>query len=219
VDILLAPSDLLALSDLFASSNLFAPNGNMKASNIFLALPALALALPYPTLSQRQDGLQCVTDTLLFSDSMAQFQAARNAQDPPELDWTSDGCTAASDNPLGSDFLYSRERHVFGYYKYKAQGRFDDSGKAAIDKQFKSDMDSHARPSEARRRPAEAWRVCITRRLYSLGPSRSRIRLAICIHHEWLDRDLDEVKYSPSFQLFSKTESLNEEKDLRTFPQ
>lgn len=110
----------------------------MKFSSALFLLPALTLALP-TSLLRRQTDLEAITDTLLFSDSMAQFQAARNAQDPPELDWSSDGCSSSPDDPLGFDFLQSCERHDFGYRNYKAQGRFD-AGKASIDNNFKSDM-------------------------------------------------------------------------------
>ena len=111
----------------------------MKLPIIVGLVPALTLALPL-SLFQRQTDLEAITDTLLFSDTMSQFQAARNAQDPPELDWSSDGCTDSPDNPLGFDFLASCQRHDFGYRNYKAQGRFDDAGKARIDSNFKSDM-------------------------------------------------------------------------------
>jgi hypothetical protein len=107
---------------------------------ILSVLPALALALPY-SLVQRQS-IQTITDSLLFSDSMAQFQAARNAKNPSNLDWSSDGCSDSPDNPLGFDFLESCQRHDFGYRNYKAQGRFDSAGKARIDSNFKKDMDN-----------------------------------------------------------------------------
>lgn len=111
----------------------------MKFSSALFLLPALTIARP-ASLLWRQVDLEAITDTLLFSDSMAQFQAARNAHDPPELDFSSDGCSDSPDNPLGFDFLQSCQRHDFGYRNYKAQGRFDDAGKARIDNNFKSDM-------------------------------------------------------------------------------
>ena len=111
----------------------------MKLRIILFMIPALTFALPVP-LVQRQTDFEAVTDTLLFSDTMPQFQAARNAQTPPELDWSSDGCSDSPDNPLGFNFLQSCQRHDFGYRNYKAQGRFDDAGKARIDSNFKSDM-------------------------------------------------------------------------------
>jgi len=107
--------------------------------NHSLLCPTMALSLPF-SLFQRQSDLEAITDTLLFSDLMAEFQAARAAQDPPELDWSSDGCSYSPDDPFGFDFLQSCQRHDFGYRNYKAQGRFDDAGKSRIDNNFKSDF-------------------------------------------------------------------------------
>lgn len=113
----------------------------MKLSTtLLILLPSLTLSAP-AALQARQTDLEAITDTLLFSSTMAQFQAARNAQDPPELDWSSDGCSYSPDNPLGFDFEPSCQRHDFGYRNYKAQGRFD-AGKPSIDNNFKSDMDN-----------------------------------------------------------------------------
>jgi hypothetical protein len=112
----------------------------MYFPTIITLLPALALAMPNNLIQERQS-LEAITDQLLFSDSMAQFQAARNAQNPPQLDWSSDGCSDSPDDPFGFDFLDSCERHDFGYRNYKAQGRFA-AGKASIDSNFKKDMDN-----------------------------------------------------------------------------
>lgn len=103
---------------------------------------AIVNAMPFSItgLLRRQTDLQAVTDTLLFTDSMDQFQAARNAKDPPQLDWTSDGCSYSPDEPLGFDFLPSCQRHDFGYRNCKAQSRFTDANKAKIDSNLKSDL-------------------------------------------------------------------------------
>jgi hypothetical protein len=101
-----------------------------------LGLASLALAAP--TLSPRETDAQA-TDRLLFSSTIDEFEAARNAQDPPTLDWTSDGCSDSPDNPFGFDFLKACHRHDFGYRNYKKQGRFE-NGKASIDSNFKNDM-------------------------------------------------------------------------------
>ncbi len=117
----------------------------LLATTLFLAptLDLFATAFPL-SINQRQSesDLETITDTLLFSSTMAQFQAARAAQDPPELDWSSNGCSDSPDNPLGFNFEPSCQRHDFGYRNYKAQGRFDDAGKAHIDSNFKRDMDN-----------------------------------------------------------------------------
>jgi hypothetical protein len=78
----------------------------------------------------------------MFTDSMAQFQAARNANSPSCFDWSSDGCSDSPDNPLGFNFLPSCERHDFGYRNYKDEGRFP-AYKARIDSNFKKDMDNY----------------------------------------------------------------------------
>ncbi|KAK7757344.1 hypothetical protein SLS62_000356 [Diatrype stigma] len=93
---------------------------------------------------QRQTpALEAETDRLLFSASLADFLAAAAAQSPPGLDWSTDGCTSAPDDPFGFDFEPACVRHDFGYRNYKAQGRFDDmpgGTKAAIDTNFRQDL-------------------------------------------------------------------------------
>ncbi|ORY12657.1 prokaryotic phospholipase A2-domain-containing protein, partial [Clohesyomyces aquaticus] len=84
--------------------------------------------------------IQQATDRLLFSSTIAQFEAARNAKNPSTLDWSSDGCSDSPDNPFGFNFLQSCHRHDFGYRNYKKQSRFTDAAKAKIDTNFKTDM-------------------------------------------------------------------------------
>lgn len=111
-----------------------------------LTLVTLSYSLPLPrqtnTLTPRQDlaTLEEETDTLLFDTSMDGFQAARDAQDPPELNWYSNGCTASPDTPLGYSFTPSCQRHDFGYHNYKNQDRFTDDNKHRIDLNFKADL-------------------------------------------------------------------------------
>ncbi|KAF2177764.1 hypothetical protein K469DRAFT_528671, partial [Zopfia rhizophila CBS 207.26] len=102
-------------------------------------LLAITIAVPAGDVTRR-DTIEQIADRLLFTDTMAQFQAARNAQNPSSLDWGSDGCSSSPDNPFGFDFLQSCQRHDFGYRNYKKQNRFTDAGKARIDSNFKSDM-------------------------------------------------------------------------------
>lgn len=119
---------------------------------------SLTLAAPSFPLSSRQETPEQATDRLLFSTTIDAFEAARNALNPPTLDWSSDGCSDSPDNPFGFDFLHSCHRHVshhcpfnalstliviqkdFGYRNYKAQSRFTDANKAKIDSNFKNDM-------------------------------------------------------------------------------
>src|SRR6478735_5810091 len=105
-----------------------------------LALLPAVLALPTGenvSVSKRQSA-NTVTDQLLFSVTLPQFTARRNARDPPTLDWTSDGCTSSPDNPFGFPFVPACNRHDFGYNNYRKQSRFTVSAKARIDSNFKT---------------------------------------------------------------------------------
>lgn len=104
----------------------------------FLALLAAAvtvLASPLQ-MERRQSDLVAITDKLLYSTSLPDFVARRNARDPPSLDWTSDGCTSSPDNPLGFPFTPACNRHDFGYQNYRIQSRFTQSNKFNIDNNF-----------------------------------------------------------------------------------
>lgn len=102
-----------------------------------LQLASSAVAAP---LEPRQTSLATMTDQYLFTISLPQFSAKRNARDPATLDWTSDGCTSSPDNPLGFNFIPACNRHDFGYHNYRKQNRFTESGKKTIDDNFKTDM-------------------------------------------------------------------------------
>ncbi|PRX98788.1 phospholipase [Allonocardiopsis opalescens] len=85
--------------------------------------------------------LRAVTDNYLFSVSIGSFLSARNAQAyGDQLDWSSDACSWSPDEPLGYDFTPSCYRHDFGYRNYRAQGRFTESARLAIDNNFRDDM-------------------------------------------------------------------------------
>jgi hypothetical protein len=81
------------------------------------------------------------TDRYLHKASLAAFQSKR-AQRPHarQLDWSSDGCSNAPDNPLGYNLVRACFRHDFGYRNYKRQGRFTEAARLRIDQRFKSDM-------------------------------------------------------------------------------
>ncbi|OLF10797.1 phospholipase [Actinophytocola xanthii] len=85
--------------------------------------------------------LRAETDKYLFSTSLSGFQTLR-AQQPhaDQLNWSSDGCTSAPDNPFGFDFVRACHRHDFGYRNYRQQGRFTEANRLTIDNRFKSDM-------------------------------------------------------------------------------
>jgi hypothetical protein len=85
--------------------------------------------------------LRQVTDQYVYSTGLNPFQTVR-AQRPyaDQLDWTSDGCSSAPDNPFGFDFVKGCYRHDFAYRNYKKQSRFNETTRLTIDKKFKSDM-------------------------------------------------------------------------------
>jgi hypothetical protein len=112
----------------------------MKFTVPFLALVSGAAALPAAnSVVPRQSAVQ-TTDSLLFSISLPAFTERRNARNPANLDWTSDGCTSSPDNPLNFPFIPACHRHDFGYQNYRAQGRFIESNKLAIDNNFLKDL-------------------------------------------------------------------------------
>ncbi|KAL4732136.1 hypothetical protein ACLX1H_001144 [Fusarium chlamydosporum] len=124
----------------------------MKFSAIILSLLPAVLALPTgedaSAVSKRQSA-NTVTDQLMFSVTLPQFTARRNARDPPTLDWTSDGCTSSPDNPFGFPFIPACNRHDFGYNNYRIQKRFTVSAKARIDSNFKTDLYFQCQSSSA----------------------------------------------------------------------
>lgn len=80
----------------------------MKFSLICLATGVAAL--PAAASSQgasieRRQGSTAVVDELMFSITLPQFTARRDALDPPDLIWESDGCTSSPDNPFGFPFV------------------------------------------------------------------------------------------------------------------
>jgi len=80
-----------------------------------------------------------ITDQYLFSLTLPQFTAKRNARDPSTLIWDSDGCSSSPDNPFGFPFTPACHRHDFGYRNYKNQNRFTDANKLKIDDNFKKE--------------------------------------------------------------------------------
>jgi hypothetical protein len=73
-----------------------------------LGFTTLTLSSPTPAaLSNRQTSLAQITDSYMFSISIGQFIANRNAHTgPASLDWSSDGCSKSPDNPFGFDCTY-----------------------------------------------------------------------------------------------------------------
>jgi hypothetical protein len=66
---------------------------------VLLSFATLGLSA---AIKPRQSALQPTTDTYVFTYTISQFIAARNAHTGPAgLDWTSDGCSDSPDNPFG----------------------------------------------------------------------------------------------------------------------
>jgi hypothetical protein len=112
----------------------------MKLNAVIVALASTALAAPASvnTGLRRQDS-NTITDQLLFSVTLPQFETRRNNKDPSSLDWSSDGCTDSPDNPFGFPYIPACHRHDFGYQNYRIQSRFTKAAKAKIDNNFKSE--------------------------------------------------------------------------------
>lgn len=97
-------------------------------------------SLSIPLNTRQTPTLNAETDRLLFVAPISSFLASRSAHRPQGLDWTSDGCSSSPNNPFGFDFLGACTRHDFGYRNYKLQGRWEPTGKAQIDKNFRADL-------------------------------------------------------------------------------
>ncbi|WP_026424012.1 phospholipase [Actinokineospora inagensis] len=111
-------------------------------------------------LSQAQ--LRSTTDSYLFSVSLNQFQTIRGQQPyANQLDWSSDGCSHAPDNPLGWNFLKACYRHDFGYRNYKRQSRFTETTRLSIDNNFKSDLYTICAGNWACQRTADVYYAAV----------------------------------------------------------
>ncbi|GAB2756615.1 hypothetical protein GCM10027174_35760 [Salinifilum aidingensis] len=110
-----------------------------------LVAVAAAASLPVtgPVASAALDPpqLRAATDEYLFHTGLDDFAAAHErAPHADQLDWSSDGCSVAPDEPLGFDFTASCWRHDFGYRNYQLQQRFSEDNRARIDENFRADM-------------------------------------------------------------------------------
>lgn len=92
----------------------------------------------YANISDTEESKKLV-DEYLFHITLDEFQARRAARDPPELDWTSDDCTNAPQNPLNYHFGQACQRHDFGYRNYKRERRFNILTKLLLDNNFRAE--------------------------------------------------------------------------------
>ncbi|VUC24177.1 unnamed protein product [Clonostachys rosea] len=122
----------------------------MKLIIIALFLVALALAGPVDKKKLKKDIAR--TDDLMFRTNLADFISKREGQQPPTLDWNSDGCTGVPDKPLEFNFLPACYRHDFGYANFKHQGRFNEVARLKIDEAFKDDLNTMCDKEKKHRR-------------------------------------------------------------------
>lgn len=61
----------------------------------------------------------------------------------PQLNWTTDGCSAPIVGESGRSFNFRNAciRHDFGYRNYKTRGMFTADSRTRIDEQFRQDLD------------------------------------------------------------------------------
>ncbi|KAF2751492.1 hypothetical protein M011DRAFT_464219 [Sporormia fimetaria CBS 119925] len=79
---------------------------------LFTILGFASLALSAPaTLETRETAIEA-TNRLMYSVTISQFIAARNARNPSFVNWESNGCSYSPDNPFGFNFVNSCHRHV-----------------------------------------------------------------------------------------------------------
>lgn len=85
-----------------------------------------------------------IVDALLFDIDLASFSRQRIVakRKYPQLDWSTDGCSAPFVGNTGRSFNFRRAcvRHDFGYRNYKRLGRFDESTRQSLDDRFHLDM-------------------------------------------------------------------------------
>ncbi|KAG6004018.1 hypothetical protein E4U21_001523 [Claviceps maximensis] len=123
---------------------------------VLLALALIPAVLGAPAadenqLVQRTYDDYSITDRLLFRVSLSEFEYLRGRRNPPNLDWSSDGCNGGPNNPFGYPFKPACHRHDFGFQNYKAQNRLTKLSRKNIDKQFRRDLYYQCESVQARR--------------------------------------------------------------------
>ena len=110
---------------------------------VFLAT-ALTLAPPLDA------GDRAVVDALIHDLDLSEFSRRRYAlkREHPQLDWTTDGCSAPVVGNEGRSFNFRRAcvRHDFAYRNYKRLGAFDETTRVTLDEQFRLDMVESCEP-------------------------------------------------------------------------
>ncbi|MFB9908227.1 phospholipase [Allokutzneria oryzae] len=123
-----------------------------------MTIITMALAVVLGAGSAQAIDVRATTDDYLFAKSLAEFGQLR-LQRPydGDLDWSTDGCSSAPDNPFGFELLPACHRHDFGYRNYKRQGRFDSANRLRVDDNFRADMYTRCDSNWACRRIADIY--------------------------------------------------------------
>ena len=108
---------------------------------ISLLVAAASFAAPSPHSAAT---LSAVVERGAFATELSAFPAyvRENRREYPELDWTTDYCSAPLVGNTGRSFNFRIpcQRHDFAYRNMKLLGRFDEVDRRRADEQFRSDM-------------------------------------------------------------------------------
>lgn len=89
-------------------------------------------------------------DYVIFNLDLVTFMRQRFSlrRAYPQLDWTTDGCSAPLVGESGRSFNFRNAciRHDFGYRNYKARGLFDSDTRTRLDEQFRRDLEALCAP-------------------------------------------------------------------------
>ena len=89
-------------------------------------------------------------DFVMFDLDLATFIRQRSMlrRANPQLNWTTDGCSAPIVGESGRSFNFRDAciRHDFGYRNYMARGMFTADSRMRIDEQFRRDLDTLCAP-------------------------------------------------------------------------
>ena len=130
----------------------------MGAVVAVLVVATSLLAAPANDLSDDVANISRIT----FDLDLATFARQRStlARKYPQLDWTTDGCSAPVVGSEGRtfDFRIPCARHDFAYRNFAALGVLDETLRARIDDQFRKDLyKSCERQLRTRRVRCVAW--------------------------------------------------------------
>jgi len=91
-------------------------------------------------------------DHVMFDLDLVTFVRQRSflRRTNPQLDWTTDSCSAPIVGESGRSFNFRNAciRHDFGYRNYKARGLFSADSRIRIDEQFRRDLDASCAPKK-----------------------------------------------------------------------